>query len=126
NLLVPELVGQRMQRQARVQDGPGATIANASGSRAQWPISSATTSGSAATRSCPRRPANSAAASSTLSTSRVIGRAPSCVTRLANWLRLVITTRQVELPGSRGRTWFAVAGVVQHHQHLSVGQQAAI
>src|SRR5437764_11120533 len=83
-------------------------------------------SGSAATRSCPRRPANSAAASSTLSTSRVIGRAPSCVTRLANWLRLVITTRQAELPGSRGRTWFAVAGVVQHHQHLSVGQQAAI
>src|SRR5262249_15791194 len=66
---------------------------------------SSTASGSAATRSRPRRRASSSRASAGVSRSRVIGWAPSAATRPARWLRLVTSTRQVGAPGSSGRTW---------------------
>jgi hypothetical protein len=48
------------------------------------------------------------------------------MTKLTSWLRLVITTLAGEAARQQGADLVGVAGVVQHHQHPPVGQQAAI
>ncbi|GAA4598805.1 hypothetical protein GCM10023194_77290 [Planotetraspora phitsanulokensis] len=82
-----------------------ATIASANGSPPHRAMISATASGSAATRSSPSRRARASLASACGQTSSVRRRAPSKATRLCNWWRLVMITRQPGVPGSKGRTW---------------------
>jgi hypothetical protein len=81
-----------------------ATTDSANGSRAQNSIRSTTTPGSAATLAAPRRAASSSAASWSVNTPSRTGRATSWATRLPRWSRLVTSTRQLALPGNRGRT----------------------
>ena len=61
--------------------------------------------GSAATRARPSRRASISCASTSPSTSRVSGIAPSAATRPVSSLRVVTTTSEPGAPGSSGRTW---------------------
>ena len=69
---------------------------------------SLTASGSAATRSAPRRLASSSRASVTVSRSRARRRAPSVAIRPASWSRLVTMARHPGEPGRSGRTCSAL------------------
>jgi hypothetical protein len=71
-------------------------VANAIGRRAHGAMIAATASGSTATGSPPSLPASMSRASAAASMSSVIRCAPSAVTRLESWLRLVTRAR---LPG---------------------------
>jgi hypothetical protein len=81
------------------------TMDSASGSRAQRSTIASVATGSAAMRSAPSRCDSRSTASSRLSRSRLIGRAPVAATTASRRPRLVTTTSERDRPGNSGSTW---------------------